>query len=459
MSHPALPERIATRADVERLLAAATNYEQRLPDAPQAFDLGRMEQLLDALGRPERGPRTVHVAGSKGKGSTVRLVDAALRAAGRGPVGLYTSPHLVDLAERIAVDGAAVDEPGLCRALERARPYVAATLGGPHAPTFFELLTAAAWLVFRERGCTEVVLETGLGGRLDATTVCRPAATAITVIEREHVRLLGDTVEQIAGEKAGILKPGVPAVTAASPPALGVIEARARALGAPLCVVGRDLRLLDVRTGPGARTRAVLEEDGRRTPIDLPVAGAHQALNAAVAFHLLRRLGLTPEAAADGMARVRLPAALEPFEGPPLVVLDGAHTVRSAEAALAGVTAAWPGRRLTLLLALMAEKEVDAILAVLGPAAAAVVATQVDSPRALPAEALAARLAPHCRGTVESAPAPAPALERALARTPPDGLLLVTGSLYLAGALRPALRARAPGPAAPGAGAGARPLR
>ncbi len=435
-----LPPRIASRADVERLLAATTNFEQRLPDGPQALDLSRMEGLLEALGRPERGFAPLHVAGSKGKGSTVRMVAAALGHAGRGPVGLYTSPHLEDLCERIAVDGAPVDEGGLVAAFRRLLPVVAATAGTPRAPTFFELLTAAAWLVFRERGCREVVLETGLGGRLDATTVCAPRATAITTIEREHVRLLGPTVEAIAGEKAGILKPGVPCVTAAEGAALAVIEARARLLRCPVEVVGRDLLVEGAVTGPGARTRATLTRGGAATPLALPVAGLHQARNAAVAFGLLAHAGLGAAQAAEGLGRVALPAALEPFPGPPLTILDGAHTEASVRAAREGLEAAWPGRPLVVLVALMAEKEVGAIVPVLARGARAVVATAVDSPRALPAAELARHLRDAGQAQVSAVEPPGAALARARRLTPSDGVLLITGSLYLAGALRRSLR-------------------
>jgi dihydrofolate synthase/folylpolyglutamate synthase len=379
------------------------------------------------------------------------MVAAGLSAAGRGPVGLYTSPHLVDLAERIAIDGRPAEEALLLACADRLLPHVRAALGSPDAPTFFELLTAAAWLAFRERGCSDVVLETGLGGRLDATTVCAPAVTAITTIEREHTQLLGDTVELIAAEKAGILKPGVPCVTGATGGALHVIEERARGLAAPLSVLGRDVRLERVVTAPGPRTEVRLARGTEVVDLALPLAGAHQASNAAVAFTLLRLLGVDAAAARRGLEGTRLPAALEPFPGRPLVVLDGAHTAASAAGARAGVAAAWPGRPVTLLLALLGEKDAGAILEALLPGAAGVVATQVGSPRALPAHDLAARIAAAGTAPVETVPAPEAALERARALAGPDGLVLVTGSLYLAGALRPRLLSdRPPAPSSRG---------
>jgi dihydrofolate synthase/folylpolyglutamate synthase len=431
-----LPARLATRADVDRLLAQATNYEQVKPDGPRAFDLTRMERLLEALGSPHLGPRTLHVAGSKGKGSTCRMLAAALSAAGRGPVGLTTSPHLVDLAERIEIDGRPVDEDGLLEAFRPLLPYAARHAGTPLAPTFFELVTAAAWCAFRAHGCRWVVLETGLGGRLDATTVCRPDAVAITTIELEHTQLLGDTVERIAAEKAGILKAGVPCVTGARGRALEVIEARARALGAPLERLGEEILLEDVRVGPGWSTSCVVRRGGLGFALGLPVLGAHQAENAALAAALLARVGLSTDDVVQGLAGTRLPAALEPFPGTPWVVLDGAHTEASAHAARASLEAACPGRPRVLLLALLAEKRVDAILDALLPGALAVVATQVDSPRALPAEELAARVRARSPLDVHVVPAPQAALARAREACRGDAYVLATGSLYLAGTLR-----------------------
>ncbi|MFM8981249.1 MAG: bifunctional folylpolyglutamate synthase/dihydrofolate synthase [Planctomycetia bacterium] len=446
-----LPSRIAGRADVERMLAASANFEQAMPASSAAFDLLRMQRLLEALGHPEREPRTWHVAGSKGKGSTARMLAAGLRAAGLGPVGLTTSPHLADLAERIEVDGRALEDEALCRAFDRLAPWQQATHGGRLAPTFFELVTGAAWVAFRARACRSVVLETGLGGRLDATNVCRPEGTAITTIELEHVALLGDTLEAIAGEKAGILKPGVPCATATTGAALRVIEQRAQALGAPLLRLGQEIELHDVRPGGPLRTCAQVAVLGQRVDLDLPLLGAHQARNAALATALLLAAGLPAAAVREGLAGVRLPASLELFAGRPDVLLDGAHTEASARAAAEAVEAAFPGRPRVLLLALLEEKRVEAILDTLLPGAQAVVASGAPTPRALAAGALAlrarARAAPG--QAVHAVDEPLAALAHARALCPPGGLVLATGSLSLAGALRSALL-REQGPPGPG---------
>jgi dihydrofolate synthase/folylpolyglutamate synthase len=452
MPAPALPDRIRSRADLEAFLALATNYEERLPPRPvsEVFKLARVERLLAFLGDPQRGPVTAHVAGSKGKGSVVRMIDAVLRETARGPVGCYTSPHLQDLAERVAVDGVPASYDELAQAAERTIPFVRQTLGTEEAPTFFELFTAAAWLVFRARGCTSVVLETGLGGRLDATNVCRPAVTVITLIEREHTSILGNTLEQIAREKAGILKAGVPAVTGATGVALAEIEARAQAVGAPLEVLGRDVRVLAAETDAGPRTRARIALPAGGEPLDvaLPLAGVHQATNAALAAAALEHLGASRAAIGAGLARVVLPGTLEPLGGDPLLVVDGGHTGASARAATEAATRCWPDRRRVLLVAVLEEKDLAAILAGLRPGADVLVATTLPTPRARGAADVAHQARQAGFPVVEPVEDPDAALRRAEALAGPGGLVLAIGSVRLAGRIR--ATARAPGPGSRG---------
>lgn len=442
-----LPEHVATRADLDALLAATTNYEERLPARPgdRAFDLARMRDLLAALGEPQRGPLTVHVAGSKGKGTLCRLVAAGLEAAGagRGPVGLYLSPHLVDLAERVQVDGRPVADAALCAAADALLPYLRAARGTPAAPTFFEVMTAVAWQAFRAAGARAVVLETGLGGRLDATNVCAPAATAITSIELEHQQVLGSTLEAIAAEKAGILKPGVACVTTAAGAALDVIAARARAVGAPLLVAGAAFRAEGARTGPGRRLHVGVGLEGRDAePFEVPLAGLHHAPAVAAAVALLRGLGVAPAEVRAGLARVAVPGVLEPVEDDPLVLVDGAHTPGSARATRAALWACWPGRPVVLLAGVLAEKDARGVLAGLAQDVAAVVLTRAPSPRALEPGALAACL-PAGAPAPALEPDPAAALAGARASVPPGGLVLAAGSVYLAGAVKRLCAARA----------------
>jgi dihydrofolate synthase/folylpolyglutamate synthase len=356
------------------------------------------------------------------------------------------SPHLERLTERVSVDGRPVEGDELARAAEALLPHLRATFGGPDFPTFFEILTAAAHVAFRARGVATLVLEVGLGGRLDATTVCRPSVTAITTVELEHTALLGGTVERIAAEKAGILKPGVPCVTAVpeTSPARDVIERAAQATGSPLLRLGREFDLEAARAGVGPRLDVRVRGPHGAGPLDavLPVAGAHQAQNAAVAVAVARLLGVEDAATVRGLSAVTLPGRMERVLERPDVVIDGAHTAASARAAARAAVACFPHRRLHLVLGLLEEKDVAGILAPLLEVASTVVACGVPSPRGLAPQRLAEAVLAASRLPVGVAAGPAEGLDDALARAEPDDLVLVTGSLYLAGAARAAARRR-----------------
>ncbi len=436
-----IPTKIRTRQDFETLLVLATNYEEKRPPLAgvDPFKLDRVERMLAAIGDPQRGPRTVHVAGSKGKGSTTRLLASVLGRAGLGPVGLYTSPHLQDLSERVVVDGHPATDAEMAAAADRFLPYVVRTSGTSDAPTFFEIMTAVAWLIFSARGCRAVVLETGLGGRLDATNVCAPERTVITTIELEHTQILGDTLEAIAGEKAGILKAGVPAATGAEGVALDVIRAEACRRGAPLAVVGEDLVVLGARVGPGPRTDLALRIDATPIDVSLPVAGEHHATNAALAAWAALGLGVEPETIAEGMRAARLPGILETLPGRPPVVIDGAHTEASARATARAAKAAWPDRPWVLLVGMLEGKDPRRVLAPLLDGAVAVVTTTLPTPRTLEAEVLADTARALSSVPVEAIADRKAALARARALVPGEGYVLATGSLRMAGFVRGAL--------------------
>jgi len=412
---PPLPARIESRQDLEALLASATNYEERLPRDPlrKALDLERVRSLLASVGDPQVGPRTVHIAGSKGKGTVARMIASTLRMAGRGPVGLFTSPHLEDLAERIDIDGVPASGEALARAGQRLLPHVRAMRGTSDAPTFFELFTAVGWLVFREAGCSDVVLETGLGGRLDATSVCEPAVTVLTLIELEHTRLLGDTLAAIAAEKAGIMKAGVPAIALAGPAEVrAVFDARATELGC-------DLQYVD-----------------GTVPANLRLPGLHHCGNAHAAFEALRLLGVDEADAWHGIAHTPLPGILEVVAERPRVVIDGAHTLRSAEATRAAVATRWPDGVVVLLTALLEEKDLAGIVGALAEDTTYVVFTRVDSPRCIPPAELAETAASVVEAPVEVRPDVREALARARSLAGEDGTVLAAGSIYLAGEVR-----------------------
>jgi dihydrofolate synthase/folylpolyglutamate synthase len=406
---------------------------------PRVIDLSleRMLRLLHALGDPHRRlPPVVHVAGTNGKGSLIAYLRAMLDEAGR-PAHVYTSPHLVRFNERIVVAGRTIDDAALAALLARCEQ---ANAGAPI--TFFEITTAAALLAFAETPADLVLLEVGLGGRLDATNVIdRPALCAITPVSLDHQGYLGDTIEAIAGEKAGILKPGVPAVIGPQVPvAAAVIAARAATVGAPLFRHDAEW-FVQPRIG-GFTYR------GAHAPRDLPTPGLvgwHQTANAATAVACVEALAATlalPDAAiVAGVRAARWPARLQRLTRGPLVDalprgvelwLDGGHNP-DAGAALARTFAPWRDRPLRLVVGMLDTKDPGGFFAALAP--------QVDAARTvtIPGEAHAlpaARLAEIARA-VGIAAAPAADVALAVAAQAADGpaRVLICGSLYLAGAV------------------------
>jgi len=433
---------IRTVEEAARWLLSLVDVEKERRPARRRFSLDPIRALCARLGDPQEDLRALHVAGSKGKGSTALFAEAVLRAAGER-VGVFTSPHLLRWTERFRVDGREAEGAQVARAVDAVRPHVEALRrerpGAP--PTFFDATTAAAFLLFREAGVARVILEVGLGGRLDSTNVCRPAVTCITAIEREHTEILGETPAAIAGEKAGIWKEGVPAVVGALPEAaLAVVEARARALGAPLARLGRDFTA-EVREA-GAEGLCVHLADGPvEVDVRLPVLGAHQAGNAALALACVRRLdahadAALREAARRGLCAAVLPGRVELLRRAPPVVVDSAHTGASA-AALARALEAVPRRRTHLVLSVSAGKDLPAILGELLPLASRVTVTRAEPHRSLAPQEVAAavrRAAP--AADLRVVPNPHLALRAAAEAQGDDELLLAAGSVYLAGLAR-----------------------
>jgi len=406
--------------------------------SPSTVVLGleRMRAALVEMEHPERRVPAVHVAGTNGKGSTCAMVDAVLRAAGLR-VGLYTSPHLIRFNERIRIGGQAIEDEVLGRRLLDVlrRSPTAAQL------TYFELGTLVAFLHFAEEGVDVAVLETGLGGRLDATATCLPRATAITALGLDHTELLGDSLGSIAREKAGIFRAGIPAVVAEQPEeAMAVLVEEAARVGAPLLRQGRDFTL-----SPDAGRLTYWHGARRLDGLTLGLAGDHQRQNAALALALvdvLRTGGARiPDAAViAGLRDVRWPGRLEEIPGPPLLLLDGAHNPGGAEALRAALDGRYAGRRVHLVFAVMREKDVGPMLALLLPRAASAIFTRLDTPRGLPPESYLDR-ARRLLGNVEVAPSSGQALERARRRAAPEDVVVVAGSLYLLGEVKAYLAA------------------
>jgi len=341
--------RFSDPGDVYAYLNRFLNFERKLE--PTEYRLDRMQRLRELFGRPDESYRVVHVAGSKGKGSSATMIAACLAESGRR-VGLYTSPHLLSFTERIAIGGVPVDDGTLLSCAAE----LAGTMDGENpedfpggeAPTYFELLTMLGFLCFRKAGCDDAVIEVGLGGRLDSTNVVTPAACVITPIELEHTELLGGTIPLIAYEKAGIIKPGVPVFTSATrPDALAVIRARALELGSPLTVLDEAVSLEDVRVSAAGTSALAMWRDKSffAAPMELrtPMIGRVQARNAAVAAMVAGSLGVGEPAILRGIGSARLRARFEILSGHPVVILDGAHTEDSIRACAEDFSTIFPG--------------------------------------------------------------------------------------------------------------------
>jgi dihydrofolate synthase/folylpolyglutamate synthase len=401
--------------------------------------LERSETLLTALGRPQDACRFVHVAGTNGKGSTCAMIESALRAAGIR-TGLYTSPHLSQPTERVRVSGEPVPAERFAQAFDtvhRAVVELEARGAIDMHPTYFETITAMGLVLFRELGAETVVLEVGMGGRLDATNVVSPALSVITPVDFDHEKFLGDTIPKIAFEKAGILKPGVPAVVSSQhPPAMAVIEERAAEVGAPLHHA-KDWRVEHLELDAyGSR----FEISGpRHLKIDCPLVGAHQVDNARTAVAALHQLGIDDRYIEQGIAAARWPGRLERVASVPDVFLDGAHNPAGARALAGYIRHFHAGRKVWMVFAAMRDKDVHLIGDLLFPLASELILTAPDQARAFqPAEIAALAGVPRARLAPNTAAALALAAEAA-----PGDAVFITGSLYLVGEARELLaRAR-----------------
>jgi dihydrofolate synthase/folylpolyglutamate synthase len=388
--------------------------------------LDRIEALLGALGNPERGYRIVQVGGTNGKGSVSAMVASMLTAAGRR-TGLYTSPHLCSFRERIRIDGTPISEDDLVDAVESLGTLVARV-----DATMFEAATAIALDHFARAGVEVAVLEVGLGGRLDATTVGSPDVEVIARVDYDHQAHLGQRLAEIAAEKGAIIRSGLALAERQAPEVEAVLIDRARSVGVPLLLEGRDLAVT-VRDWSRAGQRLDLRGPGwRLEDVRCPLLGVFQPSNALVAVAAARHLGADERAVRAGLAAARWPGRFQVIPGSPALVLDGAHNPGGARALAESLRAYFPGRAVTLVLGVSADKDARGILEALVPQAERVILTAAANPRAAEPAALARLLPPAAGARVETAPSSAEALARAL-REPATAVVCVAGSLFLVG--------------------------
>jgi dihydrofolate synthase/folylpolyglutamate synthase len=423
------------------------------------FGLERIRAVLEALGNPETKLRFVHVAGTNGKGSTCAMIESGLRAAGRR-TGLFTSPHLAEPTERIRIDGEPVSAARFADAFNRVHATVESMLDAGAIDchtTYFETVTAMAMLIFAdERPDLPVVLEVGLGGRLDATNIVNPELCVITPIDFDHEAYLGKSIESIAGEKAGILKVGTPAVFARQrSEAAAVLNRRAAELAVPasrsedwavselqLDARGSRFLLSEEREprasgAPGSRPPAP-DPQSERLRIRCQLPGEHQVENAKIAAIALTRLGVPDDAIIQGIARAKWPGRLERVSERPEIILDGAHNPAGARALAAYIARFYGKRRVRLIFGAMRDKSVEEIAAVLFPLAQEVIVTAPRQARAIAPETLR-EIAAHPNLRV------APVIEDALKMVEDagaDDVIFVSGSLFLVAEARAIIGAK-----------------
>jgi dihydrofolate synthase/folylpolyglutamate synthase len=423
------------RTDVERLRPTRA--------VADLLKLDRMHELMRLLGDPHAAVRHVHVAGTKGKGSTCEMTASCLEACGY-TVGVYTSPHLVDIRERIRINSRVVSHADFARTAQRVADAAANLPDKAGEPTFFELITAMGFLYFAEEAVDVAVIEVGLGGRLDSTNVITPEVAAITSISLDHTQILGDTVEKIAAEKAGIFKPGVPALTIPQKPGvLEVFRDAAARTGCPLQVVGQDIDYtmrFESSPGHGPQARVCLTTP-RNTfeHLVVPLRGEHQALNCGLALAILDALSErgfnTPEAAVTrGLAAVRVPGRMEIAWQSPRVLLDGAHNTDSVRALIKAIGANIAYDSMVMIFGCAADKDIDGMLAEIALGADKVVFTRAAaSARAADPRDLARRFSDTHGKMSQVADDIAQAFAIATRAVNREDLVVVTGSFHLVG--------------------------
>lgn len=416
------------------------------------FSLDRMRQLLEGLGNPHRNYKTVHIAGTKGKGSTCHMLAAMLQSAGF-KVGLYTSPHLLDMRERICINGQYITEDQFALIIKRVEAAMKKL--GANKPTYFEILTAMAFCHFADEHVDIAVIETGLGGRLDSTNVITPEVTAITSISYDHMAILGNTLAKIAEEKAGIFKKDVPALSCLQDPeVMTVLERVATQVHAPLEFVGTDIEFshrFEITRPAGPHVRVSLNtERSHFEHLTVPLIGEHQAVNCGLALAILdklkaRGLQFSDAKAVAGLQEVKLPGRIETVWHDPRVIIDGAHNAASVKALFRGISQHIAYDSMVVIFGCNCDKDIDGMLEQVSLGADKVIFTRSNNnPKSASPNELSSRYVDRFGKMAQAVETFSDAMDIATRAISREDLVTVTGSFYLIGEAKRFFMGRTP---------------
>lgn len=422
---------LGTLADFERLRIVRYN--------DQNFNLERMRTLLKKIGNPHEAYRTIHVAGTKGKGSTCAMIASMLEANGY-KVGLYTSPHLVDIRERVSINGTLIPIADFARLVRMIEPVIAKI---KPLPTYFDVLTAIAFKYFEEQKVELAVIETGLGGRLDSTNVVKPEVTAITSISKDHMQQLGYTLEKIAAEKAGIFKAGTPAVSVQQELGVeAVLKQVADKVGAPFDIAGKSIEFsyrFESSRMMGPHNRVCLTTPlSKFEHLAVPLLGEHQAINCGLALAVIdklktRGIAINDSRAMEGLAKTTIPGRMELVKQTPRVLVDGAHNAASLDAMMRAIGQHIPYDSMVVIFGCCADKDVAGMLERITSGADKVIFTKVNNIRTADPNELSARYQELYGKMAQVANTLEDALAIANRAVTKEDLICITGSFYLVG--------------------------
>jgi len=425
-------------------LFSKTDYEKQrvLRYNVTTFDLGRMERLLKNLGNPHKKIETIHIAGTKGKGSTATMLARMIEANGYS-VGLYTSPHVTTLHERIAVNGKMISEKAMLGLVNRIHSSIEKMGKKDDSPTFFEIMTALAFMYFADKEVSLAIIETGLGGRLDSTNVVKPALVGITSISLDHQNVLGETIDKIAKEKAGIIKQGVPVITVQQDPAaMRMIKRHATTANAPLSVTGKDIDFsyrFESSREHGPHTRiCITTPTSKFEHLRVPLPGEHQAINCGLALAMLDNLKnqgyeIDDEKSIVGLKDVSMTGRMEIISNDPRILVDTAHNAASIKALIQAIGQHVPYDSMVVIFGCNSDKDVRGMLEQLQYGADKVIFTRSNSPKAVFPQDLSDMYTEICGKMCQTAMSIREAVRVAKNAVSKEDLICITGSFYLVG--------------------------